>query len=476
MFSLMFETSASDQHRTPEIRLLSPGSGDLVGQLRLGTGIEVRIDLTRPDRWRSVSVVSWADADPDMLVAVLGDRGFQGSSRLRNELQTVHFRTADETVELHPGDEWLRVALADALDRWLQLPLDQALIDAERGVARGRAAQTLPTGPARDRLVGEALAMARLAAKGLATYLAGLAEASVPPPRPLLDRLEGLVQGYAELVSEVIDGPDPELDDVARAWAGLRAAVRAADQSTAIRVDQSDTVEIAVVPDEHSPRASRVDLRQLPARVVDLSPFAGEIRMESARLGEEPAIRVTVAAYGVQPPSPTDADRLLVRLVDKGSAEVHGTAMLTLRRENGAAAATYTGTVVSGGAALEDLRADVYKPESEVPPATADTDADLIRVRRAAHVLGEWRRTMARHLLVPDEAGLRRRLTRLIDSVRPAMAHADQPLFNAGPSINQLARLVENPAASINEEWARTTVGVGDFLVAELAAVHTSIQ
>lgn len=476
MFTLILETSASNHNRTPEIRLVSPGSGDLVGQFRPGTGIEVKIDLTRPDRWRSVSVMSWDEADPALLAAVLGNSGFRTSSQLRDELRTVHFRTTDEAIQLHPGEEWLRVAYADALDRWLQLPLDQALIDAERGVARGRAARTLPSGPVRDRLIGEALVMARLAAKGLSTYLAGLAEASPPPPQPLLDRLGELVEGYAELGSEVIDGPDPELDEVARAWTGLQATVHAADQSTATPAIKSDTVEIAVVPAEHMPRASRVDLRQLPARVVDLSPYAGEIRMESARLGDEPAIRVTVAAYGMQPPSPTDADRLLVRLVDNRSAEVHGTALLTLGSENGATAAAYTGIVMSGGAAPEDLRADVYKPDSEVPPAPVDNDADLLRVRRAAYVLGEWRRTMARDLLIPDQAALRRRLMRLVDSVRPAMAYADQPLFNAGPSLAQLARLIEDPAASSGEEWACTTVGVGDFLVAELAAVHTSRQ
>src|SRR5689334_587383 len=54
-----------------------------------------------------------------------------------------------------------RLAVVEALDRWLPFPLDQALVDAERGVARGRAVRALPDPSDRQAVLGDALQLAR---------------------------------------------------------------------------------------------------------------------------------------------------------------------------------------------------------------------------------------------------------------------------------------------------------------------------
>ena len=52
-------------------------------------------------------------------------------------------RSPVAAIDLRAAEPWLRVAAVDVLDRWLHLPLNQALVDAERGVARAYAARTL---------------------------------------------------------------------------------------------------------------------------------------------------------------------------------------------------------------------------------------------------------------------------------------------------------------------------------------------
>jgi len=484
VFAAVIEPERPDEGAAPEVQLTTSKPADLVDDISIGSGIRVEIDLARPRQWRSVSVAQWDGADLTLLVALIGPNASERLARLRDERhssQRLAASEAEASLDVQPTDAWLRLAVIDALDRWLQLPLDQSLVDAERAVARGRAARTLPSGPARDRLVGEALVMARIASKGLANYLIGLAESTPVPPQPLLDRLDDIVGGYAGLGREVVDGPDPELDEVAEAWAMLTAALPAAHRSAGLdtrRLETTESAPDAVVDD--SPLASRIDPRQVRARVVDVSPVAGEIRMESTRLGEEPALLVTVPAYGARLPSTTVADRLLVRLVDNTSAEVHGTALLTLApgavsdAESSAAAPVFTGVVPLHGAVPEDLRADVFDAHSEVPPAPADTDTDLLRVRRAAYVLREWRRAAAEQHLTGDSDTRQRRLAHLVHRVTPAMAHSDEPVFHGGPTLVQLAARTElgAPDPDPEQSWFGTTQGVGDFLVAELAAVN----
>src|SRR5690349_15135090 len=87
-----------------------PVSSPLVHALHLAAGVEVEVDLVAPDRWRAVTGPSADAAARPLLRAVV-----QGAATPPGPLP------------------WLRVAAADALDRWLQTPLRQSLVDAERG-------------------------------------------------------------------------------------------------------------------------------------------------------------------------------------------------------------------------------------------------------------------------------------------------------------------------------------------------------
>ena len=98
-----------------------------------------------PNRWHTVCVTHPGPAHHPVVQALLGE---QAAAELAEPaLPPVHHLGPDSTG----ADPWLRIAVVDALDRWLQLPLDQSLVDAERGVCRGRAAQSLPRRRSPDR-------------------------------------------------------------------------------------------------------------------------------------------------------------------------------------------------------------------------------------------------------------------------------------------------------------------------------------
>ncbi len=486
MFAFVTAPDGTDHDGSPEVLLATSKSADLVGCTDLGTGIRVAVDLAQPQQWRSISVARWERADHLLLNALIGPDVWESLAQLRDDLRSSERSRGETTVslDLAPARPWLRVAVVDALDRWLQLPLDQALVDAEHGIALGRAAQTLSPGTSRERLLGEALVMVRLSAKGLANYLSGLTESPSPLPSELVARLEEIVNGYAALRREVVDGPDTDLDDVAEAWIMLTTELPIAARSTSHDAGQPDRPQLRDDPvTDDPPLASLVDPRQLRARVVDIDPAASEIRMETTRLGDAPAVLVTVPAFGPHLPPATIADRLLVRLVDSSSAEVQGVTLLTLASsrdagaERGVMAPVFTGVVPLHGAAPEDLRADVFDAGSDVPPAPADTDSDLLRVRRAAFVLREWRLAAAEARLTGDIEMRNRRLTRLIDAVTPAIPHSNQPIFYGGPTLTELTTLIKpsaqtSPQVRAKQGWVTTTEGAGDFLLAELAAVH----
>src|SRR3712207_8536733 len=63
---------------------------------------------------------------------------------------------------------WLRVAVIHALDRWLHMPLEQALVHAELGVAMMRAALDVPHDVELGKsVIDEALGWARRGSKGV---------------------------------------------------------------------------------------------------------------------------------------------------------------------------------------------------------------------------------------------------------------------------------------------------------------------
>ena len=112
----------------PALTLDATGpASPLVHEAHVGAGVHVSVDLLAPQRFTGVSVEKLDDTSVPLVAALIGERalrallGTDDSTRL--------------TVEPSAGTPWLRVATVDALDRWLHLPLDQSLVDAERGVS-----------------------------------------------------------------------------------------------------------------------------------------------------------------------------------------------------------------------------------------------------------------------------------------------------------------------------------------------------
>lgn len=475
MFAFVTAPPSPDHDASPELRVEARDPADLCWQTDVGLGIDVAVDLARPQRWRSVAIARWEEADPELLDALIGAKARRRLGKLRTELLLSGRSRGkeDKSLVLAAPDPWLRIAAIDALDRRLQLPLDQALVDAERGVARERAAETLEPGPVHERVVGEALVIARQAANGFADYLSTLADSATSIPAELYAGLERLVDGYETLRRTVVDGPEKELAKVGRTWARLLAQLPVVNRFSSEEADGDDAAQ-QVAASDNVALTSLVDPRQLPARVVGIGRAAAEVRMEEVRLDEGPAVLVTVPAYGPRLPAADLADRLLVRLVDRKSGKVHQPAMLTLvtgdeAGQLGADSPVFARVLPLHGSSPEDLRADVFDVDSDVVPAQADSDGALLRARRAAAVLREWRLAMAEARL-GDLAARHRRLARLVDVLKPDVPDTDRPVFDGGPTLAELTELVDSP--DTGNSWAATTQGPGDCLVAELAAAH----
>ncbi|MEV5961847.1 hypothetical protein AB0L70_08785 [Kribbella sp. NPDC051952] len=446
----------------PDVRITESQPADLVGETELEPGFSVEIDLAAPERWHSVTVRSWDDVDPALADAVLGADAVRRISANR---------PADRLpLEVAPEGPWQRIAVIDALDKWLQLPLNQALLNAERAVARARAARSLRRGPSREMLTEHAMVLARRSSDELARCLAELSDSAASLPRALFSGLSRLTNGYATLAREV-DGPDQAFASVAEAWVKLKAAVRVAgssrlaDSSASYEVDHFGELALS----------SAVDPRQVRARIVDTDLRGPEIRL--VMTPEKSAVRAMVPAYGPYPPSAVHADRLMIRLVDSRSGTAYEPVLLTLKsgREAerlGARTPVFTEMVPLRGARLEDLRADVFDPESEAPPAWTDTDDDLLRRRRAQFVLGEWRRVAAEARLSRGLKLRNRRLARMVDVLLETLPDAGTPAFAGGPSPADVARLIETGTLG-SSQWFASTRGAGEPLVAELAAAYS---
>lgn len=467
-----------------------PVGGMLSHEAHVGGGVHLGVDLMTPDRWCSISVATVDDTAKPLLQALIGGRAV----RSLRELAAGPFDPAkgSRSMVVEPGSAlpWIRVAVVDALDRWLQLPLDQSLVDAERGVSRGIAAQTLPAEAAARRLVvGEALQLTREASGGVVRYLRALGSRRALPSG-LVDALRPLVEGYSGLVDEV-SGPDRALTAVLDAWRTLADHVSIED-----RVEAPAEVSGAARRRARRPKrgrlASMIDPRQVRARVFALStdPASGEVTMADAQLGEGPAVLVRVPAYRRALDQPV-VQRLLVRLVDAESADPRGESVLTVPRtatgrRRASSHVYFEGVVPLNGLSVESLRADVFDALSAVPPASADTDHTLQEVRRATLLHSEWRRLMAGAQLPAAGLAPARRLRELAQRLAPA-ADPDQPLFAGGPSPADLGRLADagdceilrraraiepdDGAGGPAAELFVVTRGSGRLLAAEIAAV-----
>jgi hypothetical protein len=369
-----------------------------------------------------------------------------------------------------------RLAVIESLDRWLPFPLDQALVDAERGVARARVARVLHEESARRAVRGDALQLARQASGGVVRYLSTARTRRRTVPPGLAAALRKLVEGYDELLSEVDGRADRELAAVGEAWRAL-AMRRPANSGPLVGLRAPALFR------PRRPRVSLLDPRQVRARVLAQSadPLAGEIVLDDARVLGGPAIRVRVPAYRCALDQPV-VQRLLVRILDTTSAEPRGYAPLAVTRR-GRRTVYFEGIVPLRGKGVGRLRADVFDQISSVPPIADDADPTLCEARRATVLLGEWRRLLAAARLPVAGMEPAHQLRELARVLAPDNDR-ERPLFSGGPSAADLYSIADagdqeilrraRGKAGADRGLFDMARGVGRPLVAELAAVRTT--
>jgi hypothetical protein len=461
----------------------------LMHDCTLGAGVRVRVDAADPGQWHIIWVDAWDDRARPLLTALIGagavqqldtrsdSRGepgpdydwieFDRADRYPRESALTTAGRGDQLLEtraidLSAAKPWLRVAAVDVLDRWLHLPLNQALVDAERGVARGRAAGTLAPGPARNDVLGDALRLARAASKGFVEYLGRLARSPHPVPESLRKVLSDLIDGYLALAAELPE-PDQQLRSVVKAGRRVldRLPAGVGESRSRIRDDAGRGPKAAWTASLVTDVISLIDPRQIPARMLRLAaePTAGEVRMRVTRANGREAVVVEAPAYERghgDLRGGTAREQLSVRLIDTMTgANVEG-ALLTL--ESGAQAPpVFRAIVPLPGVDPRRLRADVYDGTSDAPPASSDADPDLLSIRATAMLLATWRQLVAAV-----------RLSRL-----PASGIAAQARVVSGDPQATADELAEGcePVSSPGAAARRAmTAGAGDLLVAEVDA------
>ncbi len=508
--------SPGDRHDVEPEVMFSAGlelpASELRHETLIAAGVRVSVDLTTPHRWRSFTVASWNDLAQDLIRDLIG---VAATDRINAYLRA----TADPVgllglvggpaiegsrLEVDPSaaGPWLRVAVADALDRWLQLPLDQSLVDAERGVARIRAALTLPEGATRTEILARALTLTRRAAPGLASYIRRIRPQFKPVAPALREGLRRLVHGYVALMTEVRGG-DRDLGLVIEAWDDLCRA-----QPESVHPDHRPAPRPLPIrrrnPSAETTPAGLIDPRQVPARILmmDADPDRPEITVRPAGSGEVRNVRtvvVDVPVFGHFAAEHGAGSRILARLVDRRSGRAHGEALLTLHTGDhlGEWKPSLRGVLrIPPGQDAVDLdavRVDVFDALSERQPAASDADPALQNARRAILALREWRylvaearlrtvsvrpvarvRDIGRLLLpagevrarigVPAATGLgRRRYEQLSDLGDSALLDLLQAAQWPMPEETD-----ENDDSSI----LAPALGAGDLLVAELAAAQ----
>jgi hypothetical protein len=372
----------------------------------LGAGVTVRVNAADPGRWSAIRVESWDEHSRPLLQALIGAPAVgQLNRRLKSEwpqpepdLEWIDFEQAGASalISLRAAEPWLRVAAVDALDRWLYLPLDQVLIDAERAVSRVRAIQKLPAGRARADALVEALRLARAVAWPFADYLDRLAAGDTAVPESLRKVLNDLVDGYKALAAELPE-PDQDLQSVVTAGGGgLDRLPTGVDQNLSRANGGADE---PCPPGTTVAATSLIDPRQLPARLVHLSaqPAAGEVRVYLERLNGLDAAVVEVPAYGPGKGvlrGGSASDQLALRLIDKLTGRDVDGALLTLEDVDGQAVPVFRGVLNLPGGDPGRFRVDVFDGTRD-RYAAGDDDPDLLAVRRTTTRLADRRRSVA---------------------------------------------------------------------------------
>ncbi len=487
----------------PRVQVVFPSGSTVPGLMHdctLGAGVRVRVNAANPGQWHVIWVDAWNDHARPLLNALIGPSAVQqldsqsdsgrgsepdldwidfdlpgqypdgsgsatcgwGDQPLKTRARTV------AAIDLGAAKPWLRVAAVDVLDRWLHLPLNQALVDAERGVARGYAASTLEAGRARNEVLADALRLARAASWALVQYLGRLAHSPHPVPESLRKVLNDLIEGYHALAAELPE-PDQQLRSVVRAGRGVldrlptgvdenRACTRAAAGCA-----QRAVLATSLVTDV----ISMIDPRQIPGRILRLSrePTVGEVRMRLTRTNGRDAVVVEAPAY--EPGhgnlrGGSASQQLSVRLIDtETSADVEG-AVLTLESGAEHASPVFRAVVPLPRADLNRLRADVYDGTSDEPSASSDADPDLLSTRKTAVLLATWRQLAAAVRLGEFQTN---------DITAQVRAVSGDPKATA----DELAEGSEPVSAAAATRRAMTA-GVGDLLVAEVDAASGLID
>jgi hypothetical protein len=400
----------------------------LVHETHLGAGVHLGVDVLAPRRWLSLSVDGLDELSKPLVSSLVGHQ-------VADSLRTCHDGTELDIDT--PATPWMRVAMVDGIDRWLHLPLDQSVVDAERGVSRLLAAATLPAGsPAYRAVIGDALRIARRASAGLVAHLRRLARAGSPVPARLRAAIDQLVEGYVGLAATVA-GPDRELAAVPAAWRALRDRVHPSVTGSVPQPRRSKRVDRR----SGAVRSNLLDPRQIPARVLAMSadPGAAEVRLVSTASGDE--VRIEVSAFG--PTVDEDlARRLQVRLLDRRTSDPLRCGILTVAPSR-SAARRFQCILPADGLDLDEVRADVYDSRSRVPPAIADSDAGLREARRAAVFFGEWRRLVATAWLSAPGGDPAIRARELADRISRSAGGPGAAAFGGVPTADELIGMIE---------------------------------
>ena len=460
----------------------------------LGAGIRVRVNAANPGQWHVIWVDAWDDHARPLLKALIGPRAVQQIDRRSDshagpepDLDWIDSDWADQhlersgsaapgwddqilgtgdgavtAIDLRAAEPWLRVAAVDVLDRWLHLPLNQALIDAERGVARACAARTLGPGLARNEVLADALRLARAASWAFVDYLGRLSRSPHPVPESLRKVLNDLIEGYHALAAELPE-PDRQLRAVVKTGRRVLDRLPAGVEENRSRAsrDAGCTPEAALKPGLVTDVTSLIDPRQITARMLRLSmrSAVGEVCMRVRRTNSRDAVVVEAPAY--EPGNGnlrggSAGEQLSVRLIDTMTGTDIDGAVLTLEGGIEHSPPVFRAVVPLPDVDLHRLRADVYDGVSDEPPAQSDADPDLLSVRKTAALLATWRRLAAAVRLGEFQGDVTAQVRAVSgdpQATADELTEGSWPVLSAGAAARRAM-----------------TAGAGDLLVAEVDA------
>ena len=467
------------------------GPATLEHEAHLGAGVKLALDLARPQRWRRLTITSWRPTLEPLSIALIGEKATKELGVIVGNWLSGALRYEERlVVDSARASPWLRVAVADGLDRWLQLPLEEPLLAAERAVARSRAALALPEGAeVRDVVINDALGLARRSSAGVAHFLRELAAHDRPLPSFLYLSLQELLDGYDHLAGHVSE-PDTELSAVLDCWVTLISELHVNGNQLSQPHSQPRHAAEPLAPAGSG--ASMINPHHVRARVFRLGnhPKSNEIVLSGTQANGQEAVLVRVPAFRRQL-DPEITQRLMARLVSRRSGDARSVALLTLRNEVDERTASppyFECTMPLRGSTLAEVRADVYDALFSAQEGFDDTDEDLQRVRRAVLLLREWRGLAALAQLPCAAAAPARRLREIARLLQPGTSDGETegPLFAGGPSATDLYRVAERGDARLlrqlrepgrepaDEILLSMVKGPARPLVAELAVAYQS--